>query len=333
MSQVLFYRDVSDTLDSFDLVLFHGDSIVSKVVSKLSSQKVARMSKADDSNNRLNYVERPDYYTHCGLVIRPNLFPSDNPLSRSRELYIFESTMSGSSSEKTSPFKKLGCTPIGSQLNRSTENSHGPPPVGSSEGFLGVQLRPLRAVLESYLSYPTRDVGIARLCSTARTELYKRFGMATSRSIPRMPPMFANTSDNFFSNLKPKRESTRSVGSFNTIEQLDSIPLIEPSNDLRNQWMVIYERYNRTRYEINIINLLSIGIKCLRCCRCTCNNRIVCSELIAFVLRDLGVIPDTVDPEDTLPTDFLKDPRTTNSTFDLDGEIPCLYERPFILRL
>lgn len=344
----LHYRDVWKTLDNFDLVLFHGTGIVSKVVSKLSSAKLD-----DRARSISNPVDRPDYYTHCGLVIRPNLFPKDNPLSRYRELYIFESTMSGSEERESNKAK----TPIGRDLvNRS--GSHGPPPVGASKGFLGVQLRPLREVLEAYTLNPSTDIGIARLTANVRQQLYIRFDMIDLTTIPRQVSMFKNTLNSISSsslmsdtsattpyNNRPSTATTpynnrvftsnRPVTCNNrssTSNALSTIPLLEPSKKLIDSWMTIFDKYNKTRYEVNIINLLSIGIKCLRCCKCTCNNRIVCSELVTFVLRDLDILSDNVDPENVLPTDFLKDPRTENCTFDVDGEIPCLYERPFILR-
>jgi hypothetical protein len=106
---------------------------------------------------------------------------------------------------------------------------------------------------------------------------------------------------------------------------------IRDDDTIQRKWLEIFNKYNKTPYELNPCLLLSIGIRCLRCLRCSKKpeNHIVCSELIACVLRDLELLPPTVNIENVLPVDFLLDKQgnhtTPPKTYDSDKEIPVLY--------
>lgn len=58
------------------------------------------------------------------------------------------------------------------------------------------------------------------------------------------------------------------------------------------------------------------------------SDKVFCSQLVALVLRDLGVLADDVDPLNVIPTDFRAPDQT--HTLDRDGKVPVLFERAVI---
>lgn len=55
-----------------------------------------------------------------------------------------------------------------------------------------------------------------------------------------------------------------------------------------------------------------------------------CSELVANIYRDIGIVPKTVEPQDVMPQDFVPKP-DGKETYDADKQVPVLFER--IVRL
>lgn len=98
-------------------------------------------------------------------------------------------------------------------------------------------------------------------------------------------------------------------------------------------WPEIFARYDGTPYELVLCNLFGVALRCCRPCR-PHTGRIVCSELVARVLRDAGLLRDPagrpLDPEDVLPVDFLRRPGAA-ATYDADRQISPIYENAAVL--
>ena len=84
-------------------------------------------------------------------------------------------------------------------------------------------------------------------------------------------------------------------------------------------------KYNHTRYQLNIIQLLSGIFKVLRRVRFACDMGVFCSELVAIVLKENGILDDTVNPKNCLPVSFV--PNNDTVTYDPEKKIPVLIDR------
>lgn len=101
---------------------------------------------------------------------------------------------------------------------------------------------------------------------------------------------------------------------------------------LKDEYMMddkkLYEsviKYNHTRYQLNFVQLLSSIFKVLRKFRFVCDVGIFCSELVAIVLKENGILSDTVNPKNCLPVDFI--PKNDTETYDADKEIPVIIDK------
>jgi hypothetical protein len=63
-------------------------------------------------------------------------------------------------------------------------------------------------------------------------------------------------------------------------------------------------KYNMTRYQLNCVQLLSTIFDFLKRFRSFFDVGIFCSELVALMLKESGVINNEVNPKDCLPIDF-----------------------------
>ena len=83
----------------------------------------------------------------------------------------------------------------------------------------------------------------------------------------------------------------------------------------------IYDTYNGRKYNINFISLLATVYTSLRPFRRPINklfktkDMIFCSQLVAIVYKELGIIPESVNPQNVLPVDLIP-------SIDKDNEIP-----------
>jgi hypothetical protein len=98
---------------------------------------------------------------------------------------------------------------------------------------------------------------------------------------------------------------------------------------LRLRFNKILRRYDGRRYEFNPLSLGSAAFTCLRGRIRDESEKLLgsrdwffCSELCAAVYRDLGVLPQRVDPRNVVPTDFL---------IDNDHEVDGIVEDPVYL--
>jgi len=81
-------------------------------------------------------------------------------------------------------------------------------------------------------------------------------------------------------------------------------------HNLKTRFTQIFDKYNKTSYDINPYSLQSSVFPFMRPLRkhvtkiCNSHDWYFCSELIANIYKDLGVYPTTVNPEDVLPRDI-----------------------------
>lgn len=101
-------------------------------------------------------------------------------------------------------------------------------------------------------------------------------------------------------------------------------------------WGETFRRYNGIRYDASPLDLCAAAFPCLRpwrqcclgsCCRC-CKGWLFCSELVANVYKDLGVLDPGVEAQNVLPSDYFARPDDPTLSNDRDGEIPLLFEPP-----
>jgi len=120
-------------------------------------------------------------------------------------------------------------------------------------------------------------------------------------------------------------------------------------------WETIYNKYNGRTYNASAIDLAGAAIPLCRriresrlfktmqscyccCCGCCCSppkHWLFCSELVASIYKDYGILNSNVEPHNVLPVDFLPNPKAAAEqkspseygTIDSEGEIPWLYDR------
>lgn len=99
-------------------------------------------------------------------------------------------------------------------------------------------------------------------------------------------------------------------------------PEVDITADLKVLFTDVYRKYSTMSYT-NFVNLPSSVFSCLRPVR-RVEHTIFCSELVASIFKDIGILPDTVDPRNVVPMDF----------FGLDAEknpierVPVVISRP-----
>lgn len=99
------------------------------------------------------------------------------------------------------------------------------------------------------------------------------------------------------------------------------------NNDIKNSFTEIFNKYNHIPYDLNPVSLLSSILKPVRYLRCIAETTtsstdwLFCSELVAIVYQELGLIPETINTRDVIPMDFLGYDADTNG-------VPCIVEPP-----
>jgi len=80
---------------------------------------------------------------------------------------------------------------------------------------------------------------------------------------------------------------------------------------LNDAFTPIFTRYNDRRYDANPCSLLGAMFPFFRCCRSTAEKGmdtedwLFCSELVAHVFQDLGVLHKSVNPKNVVPVDLI----------------------------
>ena len=210
-------------------------------------------------------------YTHVGMVILSTTFPVGHPYRLSN--------LSG---------KDTTTVPYVFESTESGPLSDGVYNV-SGRSFLGVQLRRLDEVVEAYNASPNTKIAWGQLRSNDGTlndcDLNGGY-------INLMDPSSVISKDRRAS-LSDRRAS-----------------LSDRDQDLFH----IYRKYDGVRYDLNLIDLLSSvypKVRKLRtfrrkyCCCRSVENWLFCSELVARIYVDLGILPDIIVCDDIVPVDFL----------------------------
>ena len=90
---------------------------------------------------------------------------------------------------------------------------------------------------------------------------------------------------------------------------LKNNPSLSPN--FKSSFTTVFNKYNGSFYNANIFSLLASLFPYLRPLRYLTEIKhidsswLFCSELVATVYRDLGIFPQTVNPENVVPVDFL----------------------------
>jgi hypothetical protein len=123
----------------------------------------------------------------------------------------------------------------------------------------------------------------------------------------------------------------------------------------KGQLAASYDKYKGIFYDASVIDLAAAAVPMLRpvrdcsmlscvrdkmcACFCCClpkslgvtpqeSKWLFCSELVANVYRDMGILPGNVDPKDVLPCDFLPSSAGSGNTYgtmDADKKVPWLF--------
>lgn len=109
-----------------------------------------------------------------------------------------------------------------------------------------------------------------------------------------------------------------------------------PNISMEN-WISIFNKYNKIRYDANCITLISSASKCMRyfkkflnilyCCWCCNKNLQFCSELVTNLYKELGVLNKNVQSEHVIPSDYFASSNDPSKTYDMDKEIPVLFNK------
>lgn len=97
--------------------------------------------------------------------------------------------------------------------------------------------------------------------------------------------------------------------------------------ELKEKFTALFNHYNGIPYDFNPVSLLSSMFKWFRHIRKSAESTasstewLFCSELVAVIYQELGIIPSDVNPRDVVPMDFFG--------YDADTHgVPCVIEPP-----
>ena len=230
-----------DEISALDLIFFNGSEIVSKAIRCIQKRHMRYTGKGKAPRGCRKV------WSHVGLVVTRELY--DDPRLQPGKLYVLESTMSGSNGDGV--------------LNID------------GEGFLGVQIRDLDALITKYTRHPEMEIGWAKL------------------------------KHNPFSN-DPK------VRTPNNSNLVDLVPMQHERNRCQNLFTSWCKwEWEGQRYDVNLISLGGAVCQNLRPVRaliarfCNVNGWYFCSELVFRVLQVLGVYDMRYDSRNVVPMDLL----------------------------
>lgn len=109
------------------------------------------------------------------------------------------------------------------------------------------------------------------------------------------------------------------------VAKIHNNPFLSPitCKDVTKRLRKCMKLYNGRNYDYNCFSLGSALFPAIRGCRRQIEKHtgtqkwMFCSELVASVYRDIGIIEETVCPSDVLPTDFIDNssPKVNSDTF------------------
>ena len=110
---------------------------------------------------------------------------------------------------------------------------------------------------------------------------------------------------------------------------LSGIVDLEDRGYIKEVFTRIFNRYNAIPYDINPFSLLGSALPPLRDVRDASEDVLhtkrwmFCSEMVAQVYKDLGVLPGSLDARDVIPMDFLG--------YDTDNIVPVIIQPTLLL--
>ena len=117
-----------------------------------------------------------------------------------------------------------------------------------------------------------------------------------------------------------------------------------PDNHRRGAFVkLLVNKYDGTPYDWRPTTLCGALLPCCRplrwlsrrlCGCCFRTRRLICSQLVAHIYQDLGLVGREVDPRDVVPADFVAHATTCNTkgTLDEDAGIPLLVNYAYRLQ-
>lgn len=87
------------------------------------------------------------------------------------------------------------------------------------------------------------------------------------------------------------------------------IDLHDP-NELKHRMSNVYNGINGQMWDANCWSLLSALYPCMRPCRSCIESSVhtedwlICSEMVAYIYKQMGILPDYVNPKDVIPADL-----------------------------
>lgn len=76
--------------------------------------------------------------------------------------------------------------------------------------------------------------------------------------------------------------------------------------EIRERMAYLFGKYNHVLYEVAICNLFRSLFPKLRCCHIgKRKNQLFCSELVALIYKKFKIVPDSCNPENVVPADFI----------------------------
>lgn len=103
------------------------------------------------------------------------------------------------------------------------------------------------------------------------------------------------------------RTYTASPGNRVAVRELKSNPLDNMNiNELREKFSFLIGRYNEKPYVVNAMQLFAAMFPTLRMFRNSWGSRhfIFCSELVAIIYKEYGIIRESCNPANVVPADF-----------------------------
>ena len=294
MQHTVSYQEMKHRFKPLDLLLFRGTDFISNTVSIVS-----RLTTGNGD------------FSHVGLLVNKELLPTVDCLVEGK-WYVWESTF----------------TAVGSFLENFSD---GIPTVTTGKGKLGVQIRDIELVVKNYTASGGKIAWAAlknnpwtnrshRKVAKEVSAIHKIVGNRTyeigcfnlaAAAFPclRKPRDMFNSLMNDEEEIYVSWDPILTPGEQKKIDDLykrESIPQVTSLEELED--IPIRDNLGaRIALEINNQNI---------------SGWLFCSELVALVYQQLGLIDPKLDPQNAIPVDFLG--------CDIDG-IPRLVDAPIYL--
>ncbi len=222
---------------------------------------------------------------------------------------------------------------------------------GAAWSEIRSQLKTLDMILFRGWDWVSRGmIRVERRALGAQAAHYTHLGIVMRGSdFPKTSRFYSDTMLYVFECTDPKEDGVTNFDGKNftgvQLRDLDAIVLhYDCFEDSELAWMCMHdnvrpdidpeelervvERYLDREFDWNPLDLFGAvyeGVRPWRNLleRTHSSKKLFCSQLVALVLRDLGVLPSDIEPLDVLPCDFRSPDQ--EQTMDRDGKIPVLF--------